>query len=389
MPGQFPLRNAAYYAALYSSIGIWMPYMSAHFRELGFSGKQVAAVAAVSPLSTLIMPLLWGFFADRTGRPKALLVLCTTMSAAGLAALSQATTFTAAVGFAFVTALFSTSLGSLSDTLASAAVRGTPFDFAKVRVWGSVGFAVSAYAYGEAREGTGVPSPPLVAAVSMAFAAAIAASLEGPRQEAAQARPGLADAAGLLRSRALLLFLAAALVHWASFSPYHLFLAIHLDGVPGGKRWVGVAFALAVAAEIVVMFAYRRFFSGRAPLRLIAACIAVGAVRWGLSAWVSSASAVALLQVLHGLSFGLFYVAAMAHLDRILPPMLQATGRALFASASWGLGGVVGHALSGAVFDAAGGRAALASAALLEVGALATVALATRRASEKTAHHDG
>ena len=79
------------------------------------------------------------------------------------------------------------------------------------------------------------------------------------------------------------------------------------------------------------------------------------------------AGALVLLQLFHGLTFGLFWGASIRMLGGIIPPALRATGQALYAAVVFGGGNAVGYQLSGLGYDRFGGVGPLfAAAAALE-----------------------
>jgi PPP family 3-phenylpropionic acid transporter len=108
------------------------------------------------------------------------------------------------------------------------------------------------------------------------------------------------------------------------------------------------------------------------------------AVRWALLSRAAHPVTVAGLQVLHGLTFGLFWGSAMRTLADLVPPRLRATGQAVFSGVVFGGANAVGYALSGAAYDRLGGAAPLfawaAGVELVAVAALAAGARAARRA---------
>jgi PPP family 3-phenylpropionic acid transporter len=104
------------------------------------------------------------------------------------------------------------------------------------------------------------------------------------------------------------------------------------------------------------------------------------AVRWALLARATAAFTVAGLQVLHGLTFGLFWGSAMHALADVVPAKLRATGQAVFGGIVFGGANAAGYALSGVGYDRLGGAAPLfAFAAGVEVLAAAALLLASRR----------
>jgi PPP family 3-phenylpropionic acid transporter len=91
-----------------------------------------------------------------------------------------------------------------------------------------------------------------------------------------------------------------------------------------------------------------------------------------------------LLSLLHGMTFGAFYVASIGFLGRRVPAALRTSGQALFASVTFGLGGLVGYLLSGVGYDAFGGHRLFALAAMIEFLAAGLVLRATPAISSQT-----
>ena len=172
----------------------------------------------------------------------------------------------------------------------------------------------------------------------------------------------------LLRGGKVTLVLVASCLHWIACAPFHGMFSIHVtDALRLSPSVVGFSAGLGVTMEILVMFAYPRFADRFAPRHLLFVAFAASGLRWlGLSL-VDQAWAILALNALHGLTFGLFYVAAVAYVARQAPPHLRATAQALFVAATFGLGGLVGYLASGLGYDVLGGHQLFAVAAGLEV----------------------
>lgn len=368
-------RLIGYYLALYGTTGLWLPYLPVHLLALGFTGTQVAAITSVSAAATMVLPPVWGYLADRSGRGARLLAVTTTGWALALSMQLGARTFRMVLAAAVVQALFGTSLSSLADAQAVTVAQQTGTTFARLRLWGSVGFIATSLAFGQALSSGAppwavVPSAVAVAAMAVGFAWAGRNGVVVVRQP-----PTLGDVGALLRRRSLLMFMGAAALHWASFSPFSMFLATHLERATGSRAYMGPSLALAVGAEVLGM----RYFEGlrrRAPLgALLGLSFALNAVRWWVLAGVQSGAVALAVQVIHGAAFGVFLVASVAFLEREVPPALRATGRALFGSIAFGLGGIGGHQLAGWIFDRHGTGAAFRASIVLEVLALLLLVL--------------
>jgi PPP family 3-phenylpropionic acid transporter len=95
-----------------------------------------------------------------------------------------------------------------------------------------------------------------------------------------------------------------------------------------------------------------RRFSLRAILLLsfAAAAIRFVAIGWGVDSIVLLTAA----QLLHGLTFGAYHAASIASVQRLFGAALAVRGQALYASLSYGAGGVAGTLLSGWTWGAFG-----------------------------------
>ena len=76
-------------------------------------------------------------------------------------------------------------------------------------------------------------------------------------------------------------------------------------------------------------------------------------MRWLAIAAVDAPWALIAVQPLHGLSFGLFWSAAIALIAATVPGWLRATGQALLMI-SINIGGAIGNTVTGRLYDASG-----------------------------------
>ena len=111
---------------------------------------------------------------------------------------------------------------------------------------------------------------------------------------------------------------------------------------------------------------------------MLAAAFAVSVVRWLAIAGLRAPGALIALQALHGMTFGMFWSAAIALIAATVPASLRATGQALLVM-SINLGGALGNAITGRVYDAYGSRLLFVLAAIGQLAPLAVVLAARRR----------
>lgn len=360
-------RLAGFYALYFGTVGISLPFFPGYFRAIGLSASQIGLLLAIGPVCALFAPPLWGQLADRTGRPGLVLAIVSLGAAAGYGLLTLAGGFPAAFGALVVHAVFASAITTLIDTLALHHVVARGGSYARLRVFGSLGFVASSVAFGFAVTGYGRAT--VLWPVGLMTAAAVWAGTllaNAPRAQHDGPRPTFQAALALLRRREVTLFLVATALHWIACTPYHGSLALYVGELGFGPSVVSLSAGLAVVSEIAVMWTWPRWAHAVSPRALLMLAFAASSVRWALMAWTTRADVLVAAAVLHALTFGAFYLAAVTWMAERTPASLRATGQALFVACTFGLGGVVGYAGSGRVYDAVGGGRLFALAAGLE-----------------------
>jgi len=383
-PGPVSPRALKVYLFLFfASVGLTEPFLNLHLRRLGFSGGEIGALAAIQPGVAALAPFLWTVWADATGRARA--VFRWNSWLAGLCFLPVLFLGAAAPLAVALTifALLKTPLVPLANSLAFQALGPDRRGYARIRLWGSVGYIGAAVTGGVLADRMGiVPALGGVVAALLGCGAVASASLaRGAPAPPARLAAGLA---GLLRQPAFRLFLAATFLARLSAGPYNTFFTIQLDGLGISQAVAGRAWAVGVVAEVVVMAAWPPLAARARPERLLALAIGAHALRWWLNAAVTSPAGLLAVQVLHGLTFGLFYLASVQIVDEMVRPDLRATGQGLYAAAVFGVGGLAGNFFAGHLFDRLGLVPLYRLAAVLAGGG-ALLGLLVRRPPAHTA----
>jgi PPP family 3-phenylpropionic acid transporter len=342
------------YLFYYAGIGTFLSYFAPYLRGLGFSGEQIGTVTFAQQAVAAPAGLIWSGIADRLGAPARALSVCTAGSLFALCGLPFART-PVQVGIVLVlSASFSGAVVPLLDaTTVEAVKRASGHAYARTRLWGSIGFVVTAQGLGLLLALRG--DRPADRAMPFSYLACVAGyallAQTLPPVPAHPERPHWLDAAVLLRNRRLQFVLAVCAIHWAACAPYHLMFGVLVRDAGLSSATIGAGTAVGTLAEVFALLAFpalQRRFSQR---KLFAAVFAGSSVRWALIAHARGAPELIGLQVLHALTFGVFWGCAVEAMQRTVPARLRATGQAMFSAVVFGAGNAVGYALSGAGYD--------------------------------------
>jgi PPP family 3-phenylpropionic acid transporter len=240
-------------------------------------------------------------------------------------------------------------------------------DYGRLRLWGSVGFVFSSLASAVLVPLLSPASIPLLLLVAATGLAPAMARLPAGQR----GHPSGFRAPWKLVDRRLATFLASGFLLQLSSGAWGGFFSVYTAALGLPEYVPGIAWGLAVTAEVAVLYFGTRVLARISPPDLIVMVLLMTAVRWVLTALARNELLVVLLQLGHGLAFAGFHLAAQMLLARFVPPESSTNGQALYGLVCFGLGGSLGLALAGALIDRVGPSAVFACEAGVAVLALA------------------
>ncbi len=360
---------ALYYFALLAATGAFYPYFALYLTSVGLSTTAATRVLAILPFTALFVPPLLGLLADARSARIWLLRGLTLGTAVAFAA------FQLAAGHVVAVVVIATCFGALRSPLAALAdatafehVRTRGGSYGALRLWGSLGFLLAALGGGLLIEAVGLASVVWTTTGLLALAAACAWGMPAPPLERHPEALGAWGA--MLRRPSLWLFLVSIVLAQTAASIYDSAFAIHLSRQGHGGGFIGVALAIGVAVEIALLARSGRLLAAVGAERALAAAVAIAAARWYALAYLTSSAALLLLQPLHAITFGLYWVASTALAREYAGPQAVAAGQGLLA-AVMGIGSVLGNGLAGEILERYGSGTLWRFAAVVAaVGAL-------------------
>ena len=313
---RFAIRLALFYAAIFALIGSHLPFFPVWLRAVGIDAAWIGIISAVPAVTRFtVLPVVTGL-AERHGAVRGAIVMTAVITTAGFAAIGTQH-LPVAVFLAYaVTAAAWTPTIPLTDAYALRGVVRYGFDYGPVRLWGSAAFIIGALACGWLADLIAAKHLIWIIAATAALGAVIGLGLQplDGRQTQARLRKG---SGALLRNPGFLAIIAASALIQSSHSTYYVFGSITwqlagLDGLTIAALW-----ALGVLAEIVVFALSPRFTLQPSTLVVIGGCGAVA--RWLITAQEPPVAVLAVVQLAHGLSYGLTQLGTMGLMVRHVP----------------------------------------------------------------------
>jgi len=378
MPPPAPLALSLFYLTSFGLFGVYLPYFNPYLEGLGFSALQIGVISALVPLSNIFVPALSGLLSDRIGRRRPIILASSLLALLSFSINLVVRSFAAvALVMGSFAVLRAPAVPLVDATAMEVSESGGPH-YGRMRVWGSVAFIVVSLLTGwcVGLSGTAAVVPIALILLLCNVLACLTLPRDPRRGPPASRRGGIGIPA---RKPALILFLAACVLSQAAHGPYYVFFSIHLQHAGYRPSTIGLLWALAVACEIVAMLRMRDLLGRFGTSGVMIAALVLAAVRWGICAASVATPAMILAQALHAASFAMFHVAAVTHVHRLFGEEHKAGGQALYSSATYGLGNVLGMVLSGALADRIGIHPMFGGAAGLALTGAFLMAAAGRR----------
>ena len=347
MPSSRVILRSQYFI-YFGILGLYLPYFNLYCYHLGFNGSQIGMLAGLRSATLVLFPFVWGALADRFRRRKSIYLLCNALACVAWAGYLTTTDFRPMLVLAVVHGMFYAPLISFLEAYAMDLLGEDKNTYGRVRVWGSVSFILIVTVIGHVSERYGIALiVPLILAGALLQTTAAVALPAAP-----VVRPLVTKSAPLRISwPRTLVFLCCGFLMLVSHGTYYGFFSIHLENLGLPPTYIGIAWAIAVLAEIVVMINSRRLFSWASFESVLLASFFIAALRWLLIAAFTSPAIILGSQILHAFSYGTFHMASILYMDRLTPGPAKTLGQAANNAITYGLGLMIGFLVNGALFD--------------------------------------
>ena len=340
-------RLSLVYLLYYASLGGWLPFWGIYLQQRGYSPALIATAISVIVLMRIPGPMVFGWLADRRGNHLRLVRLGSFMAALSFSALLLVPdNYWCLLLLTAITGFFWAGILPQFETVTLARLGTQTSAYSLVRLWGSVGFVLAVVATGWLLSWQ--TATVLLPLLTIMLAAIWLGSLLLPADRRSATPTAIPPLLPLLRRPGLVLFLCSCVLMQVSHGPYYVFFSIHLSELGFGSTAIGMLWALAVLAEIVLLLVLPGFLWQFGIARLLLLSLALTVLRWLLTAVAEEQlSLLILAQILHAASFGSFHAAGIEWIRRVSVGGYAGRAQSLYNSAGFGAGSALGAWASG------------------------------------------
>lgn len=342
------------YFIYFGVLGIFLPYFNLYCYHLGFNGLQIGVLSALRSVALVLFPLIWGSLADRFDLRKPIYVLCTFVSAFIWIFYLFFVDFWPMLIITAIYGIFYAPIISFLEAVTMDVLGTEKKSYGRIRAWGSISFIAMVLVLGRIID---LYSVEIILILILAGSLILAAvSIRIP---AVKIRPKdlMAQGAQPLLTKQTVVFLFCAFLMLVGHGAYYGFFSIHLENLGYDSTFIGIAWAVASTAEILVMLKSDKIFSRFTLENVLFLSFLVAAARWFILYFAGSAAVILLSQILHAVTYGTFHMASILYIDRLAPAQAKTLGQAVNNALSYGLGLMVGFFVNGYLYEITGSYA--------------------------------
>ncbi len=339
----------ALYFSYYAAMAAVLPYLALYYQDAGLSGAQIGMLAGLMPLMMMVGAPMWAEFADASGRHRHVLWLSLSASMLLALGLSLVGSF---LPLAVLVALFAFSVAPVMPLVDHAVLEALGDDahqYGRQRVWGAYGWGLSAPAVGWVTDRLGLSWMFYVYVAAMLVALLVAS--RAPVGSAASGHRFGAGLAAMLRDVRWLAFLFTVFVGGISLSLSLNFLPLYMREIGADLTLVGLGITAATLSELPVLAFGGALLVHLGPRRMLIGSLLAYTLRMALYPLIAVPAWILPVQLLHGPTFAVMWIAGVAFAKHLAPRGAGAAAQGLFTGVTMGLGGFAGGLFGGVTYD--------------------------------------
>lgn len=358
-------KHSAWLRLFLINVSFWVacgscaPFLSAYYKRIGLSFTQIGVLLAIGPIFAIFIQPLWAMLSDRTGKRKLLLILLALCTAGAYLLYYLGTSFAVCLLAVLVVSLFSLALLPLCDALVIDRANAYGFPFARIRIGGTLGYAVMVFGAGMFLEKFDGAQFAVASVAYLLFAGAVMLLPQGSaREEAVPARKKAVPARESIFDTSEILFvLALALIESLGLGFCGSFTGSYAVELGFGSSLIGVLSCISALSEVpILLFAGKlmdRF--GEIPLLIFSGIMM--SLRLCLTG-MGLVPAMISAQLLQSVTYMTTYICCTQYISKHVRAGKMSQGQSALAIVQSGLAAVASNLFGGMLVDAVGTRQA-------------------------------
>ena len=339
---------STWYFLMFFALGSFFPLFSQLLTSFKLQGSTLGVIFSIGSFATIISQPFWGFVNDKLKKPKKLIsFLLTSSSIAIFCFFFTKGAFIVSIVY-LIFMFFSSGVGAISDS----SVLSSGLAYGKVRLWGSIGYAIGVQFAGLVSEKMGINSILVIYIVFMILTILIMSKITFNKTEMKKIQ--VSDIKELLHNKRYILAALGCFLVGGSVVGNNNYFGLLYKELGGSIAGIGLAFLLFAGSEAPFMMFFQKVSKKINLVNGLVFVSFISAIRWVLYSNTTNPNVLLWSFLLQGISVGGYLVFTTLYIAEITEEKVRTTALSLFGALSMGLGGMVLQFLSGKIMASFG-----------------------------------
>jgi PPP family 3-phenylpropionic acid transporter len=361
------------YFLVFCCTASWLPILADYLKGQGLSGIRIGIILSITPVMMFLVQPFYGMLADRLGYKKCLLLSSFLASVSYVCYLFEG-------GFAYLfiitvfMALFYNTLQPILDSLSlKLAQSNAEFSYGTLRIAGAAGWAFTGIIAGHYIDKINTSVIFVFAAISMLFTFIFSFSLklDNEKRIAADSQ-SFKNARQVFGNKTLIFLLVSVFLISAGATTIWNFYSIYMKENGASASLVGFGISFQGLCELPLFYFSAKIIRRFGIKTTLLITVFATTFRLLLYSIVKNPHAAVFIELLHGISWSLFWVVCVEYVNLLVKEEWRATGQSLLYAAYFGAGAIVGNFWTGFLYDT---KMKISEIFLLNAGIVFIVAL--------------
>jgi len=361
------------YFLVFCCTASWLPIFADYLKAHGLSGIKIGIILSITPLMMFLVQPFYGMLADRLGYKKCLLLSSVLTSVSYTFYL-----FNGGFIYLFIItifmALFYNSIQPLLDSLSLTLVEKNPsFSYGTLRIAGAAGWAFTGIIAGYFIDTVSTTVIFAISAISMLLTFVFSFSLNPDLEKrGTSGTQSFVNIKAVFENKILFFLLICVFLISAGATTIWNFYSLYMKENGASASLVGYGISFQGLCELPLFYFSARIIRRFGIKTTLLITVFATSLRLFLYSVIKNPAVAISIELLHGLSWSLFWVVCVEYVNMLVPEVWRATGQSLLYAAYYGAGAIAGNLWTGFLYDT---KMKISEIFLLNAGIVFTVGL--------------
>lgn len=338
------------YFISFGALACFYPFLTYYFQEKGLTFTQIGIAFAVFSITGVLTQPIWGFITDKYSNKKTTLMITMILSSIAVYSFIFAENFYIVILSIILFLSFQSSIIPVGDAMSYEIIEHhRKFQYGKIRLMGSAGYAFSALFCGQIIKRLGTNFAFIFYSIIILIGVYFVYKIDFKGKQIKN-RINLYDIADVIKDKRFVVFMISICIASISIGANNAYISLLIQKTGGGVAQLGMLGFIVALSELPSLFFGTKLLKKYGELNLFMLGMAFFIMRYFLDSICTSYVSVLLVQAMQGISFSLFLMSSYQYLNKIIPSKMRTSAMTLYAAVC-GFGNFIGNIGGGMLLE--------------------------------------